>query len=156
MKPQKGDLLFNTDAGVKRALIYGRVSTVDQDARNQTAQLKEYAAAQHWQIVDVLTDVCSGAKSASERDGLNKVLALAHQRRFDVLLFWSLDRFSREGSRKTIAYLTQLEQFGVGWHSFTEPYLSTLGVFFGCHHCLVECFGETGETAYRRTHSRRS
>jgi putative DNA-invertase from lambdoid prophage Rac len=54
---------------------------------------------------------------------------MAHQRRFDVMLFWSLDRFSREGSRATIAYLTKLEEFGVGWHSFTEPYLSTLGPF---------------------------
>jgi putative DNA-invertase from lambdoid prophage Rac len=61
--------------------------------------------------------------------GIGEVLTLAHQKRFDVLLFWSLDRFSREGSRKTIAYLTQLESFGVDFHSFTEAYLSTLGVF---------------------------
>jgi DNA invertase Pin-like site-specific DNA recombinase len=129
MKPQKPDVFLNTESKRNRVLIYGRVSTQDQDARNQIGQLKEYAAAQNWDIVDVVTDTCSGAKDATERVGLSKVLTLAHQKRFDVLLFWSLDRFSREGSRKTIGYLTQLEQFGVGWHSFTEPYLSTLGVF---------------------------
>lgn len=92
-------------------------------------QLRNYAQAQGWLVVDALTDTCSGSKSATERDGLGKVMALAHQRRFDLLLFWSLDRFSREGSRKTIGYLTELEGHGVGWHSFTEPYISTLGVF---------------------------
>ena len=127
--PQKADLLLNSQSSGKRALIYSRVSTADQDAQNQVAQLQNYAAAQSWQVVDVIIDVASGSTSATERDGLGKVMALAHQRRYDLLLFFSLDRLSREGSRKTIAYLTQLESFGVDFHSFTEPYLSTLGVF---------------------------
>ena len=127
--PQKADVKFNSPATGKRVLIYSRVSTADQDAENQVTQLRSYAAAQGWEVVDAITDTCSGSKGAGERDGLAKVLTLAHQRRFDLLLFWSLDRFSREGSRKTIGYLTELEQFGVGWHSFTEPYISTLGVF---------------------------
>ena len=127
--PQNTDVLFNAPANGKRALIYSRVSTQDQDAQNQVAQLKGYADAQGWEVVDAITDTCSGSTSATERAGLSKVLTLAHQRRFDIILFWSLDRFSREGSRKTIGYLTELEQFGVGWHSFTEPYISTLGVF---------------------------
>ena len=126
---QNSNDLLNSPANGKRALIYSRVSTQDQDAQNQVAQLKSYANAQGWHVVDALTDTCSGSTSATERAGFGKVLALAHQRRFDILLFWSLDRFSREGSRKTIGYLTELEQFGVGWHSFTEPYISTLGVF---------------------------
>jgi putative DNA-invertase from lambdoid prophage Rac len=57
---------------------------------------------------------------------------MAHKREFDVLLFWSLDRLSREGTRATIQYLTQLEQDGVDWHSFTEQYLSSLGIFKDC------------------------
>lgn len=127
--PRKADVFLNASSTGKRVLIYSRVSTADQDAGNQIAQLRGYAAAQGWQVVDAITDTCSGATAASERTGLGKVLVLAHQRRFDILLFWSLDRFSREGSRKTIAYLTELEGYGVGWHSFTEPYISTLGVF---------------------------
>ena len=128
--PEKTDVFLNVPATGKRVLIYGRVSTVgDQDVQNQIVQLQGYADAQGWRVVDVVTDTCSGSKDATERIGLGKVLTLAHQRRFDVLLFWSLDRFSREGSRKTIGYLTQLESFGVDFHSYTEPYLSTLGVF---------------------------
>jgi len=36
-----------------------------------------------------------------------------------------LDRISREGIRKTISYLQQLDAFGVGFRSYTEPYLNT-------------------------------
>ena len=57
---------------------------------------------------------------------------MAHRKAFDVLLFWSLDRLSREGSRKTIAYLTILDDAGVAWHSFSEPYISSMGVFADC------------------------
>ena len=64
-----------------RCVIYGRVSTDKQEAENQLCQLKEYAARQQWNIVEIITDVCSGGKSAAERAGLNKIFKMAHQTR---------------------------------------------------------------------------
>jgi DNA invertase Pin-like site-specific DNA recombinase len=116
----------------KSCLIYARCSTRDQETENQVAQLRDYAKKQDWQVVDEIIDVCSGGKSSKEREGLDKVFQLAHRKAFDVLLFWSLDRLSREGSRKTIAYLTILDDAGVAWHSFSEPYISSMGVFADC------------------------
>jgi len=112
-----------------KVCIYARVSTQDQETDNQVSQLKQYASKQSWDVAYTLIDVGSGAKGRADREGLDKVFTLAHQRKYDVLLIWSLDRFSREGSRETIGYLTQLENSGVGFHSFTEPYLSSLGIF---------------------------
>jgi putative DNA-invertase from lambdoid prophage Rac len=112
-----------------RCVIYGRVSTDKQEAENQITQLQEYANRQQWDVVEVVSDVCSGGKSAVERIGLNKIFKMAHQKKFDVLLFWSLDRFSREGSRKTLEYLTRLDDYRVRWHSYTEEYISSLGIF---------------------------
>lgn len=112
-----------------RCVIYSRVSTDKQETENQVVQLKEYAARQNWTIIEVVTDVCSGGKSAEERTGLKKVFQMAHQKKFDVLLFWALDRFSREGSRQTLAYLTKLDEYKVKWHSYTEEYISSLGIF---------------------------
>ena len=114
---------------MKRVLIYGRVSTSQQETENQIGQLRKYSEQQEWEVVDVLTDNVSGSKGIKERKGLEQVFVMAHKRQFDVLLFWSLDRLSREGSRKTIEYLSRLESMGCDWHSFTEPYLSTMGVF---------------------------
>ena len=105
-----------------KCLIYTRVSTEWQTPENQISQLKEYALKQEWKIADVKIDICSGSKSADDRAGLKSVFEMARQRKFDVLRFWSLDRFSREGSRKTLEYLSRLDAYGVKWHSYTEEY----------------------------------
>ena len=41
------------------------------------------------------------------------------------MLFWALDRFSREGMAQTIAHLQCLVSYGVAFHSYTEPHLAT-------------------------------
>ena len=41
------------------------------------------------------------------------------------VLFWALDRFSREGMVPTIMHLQRLAACGVGFHSFTEAHLAT-------------------------------
>jgi len=49
--------------------------------------------------------------------------------RFDLLLFWSLDRLTREGTYKTLTYLRRLTDSGVKFKSYTEQYIDSLGVF---------------------------
>lgn len=112
-----------------RCALYLRTSTTDQNPENQLSQLKDYAEKQEWKIVGVFQDSVSGSKGLDERTGLKNVFELGRQRKYDVLLFWSLDRFSREGSRKTLEYLTLLDSYKVKWHSFTEQYISSLGIF---------------------------
>ena len=121
--------MYSQEDGMKRCLIYARCSTRDQETDNQVAQLKAYAAKQEWGVVDTVVDVCSGGKGIKERAGLDKAFDLARRRQYDILLFWALDRFSREGSRKTIGYLAILDDAGVDWHSYSEPYISSLGIF---------------------------
>ena len=53
----------------------------------------------------------------------------AYQHEFDVVLFWSLDRFSREGTLETLRYLKRLSSFGVAFKSFTEEFLDGTGIF---------------------------
>jgi DNA invertase Pin-like site-specific DNA recombinase len=117
---------------MKTVVIYARCSTRDQETDNQVSQLRDYAKKQDWQIVEEIIDVCSGGKGRTERPGLDSVFDLARRRQVDVVLFWALDRFSREGSRKTIEYLSMLDDAGVDWHSYTEQYLSSLGIFKDC------------------------
>lgn len=112
-----------------KAIIYARVSTTDQNPANQIRELEAYAQKQGWKILQVIRDKMSGTKSANDRAGLRKVLDAARQGKYDVLLFWSLDRLSREGTRQTLDYLQTLTAHGVKWHSYTEEYLSSLGPF---------------------------
>jgi DNA invertase Pin-like site-specific DNA recombinase len=108
-----------------RIAIYGRVSTKKQDEMNQLLQLREFVGTQAgWTLEKEYIDRVSGA-GRKERPQFQQMLADASQRKFDLLLYWSLDRLSREGIVKTIGYLEQLRGWGVGWRSYTQPFLDT-------------------------------
>lgn len=109
--------------------IYARVSTRDrgQDFTNQLIALREFAAKQGWTIYREYTDQVTG--SIDERPAFQQMFADASKRRFDVLLFWSLDRLSREGALETLQHLRRLTDYGVMWRSFTELYLDSTGIF---------------------------
>jgi len=110
-----------------RIAIYGRVSTDKQDAENQTAQLRQFAAAQEWQIALEFIDVITGG--TPERPQFQAMFEAAERHEFDLLLFWSLDRLSREGVLPTLTHLERLTQLGIAYRSFTEQYLDSAGLF---------------------------
>ena len=111
-----------------RVAIYARVSTRDksQDPENQVRQLRAFAE-QHGTIHKVFTEEVSGGKS--DRTEFKQLRLEAYQKKFDLVVFWRLDRFSREGALPTLKYLKELRDHGVNYKSFTEPYLDSLGSF---------------------------
>jgi DNA invertase Pin-like site-specific DNA recombinase len=113
-----------------RIVVYARVSTKDkgQDTENQLHQLREYCQRQGWPIVREYIDNVSGRRSDNRRE-FQPLFEDASQRRSDVVLFWALDRFSREGVRETLNHLQRLNSYGVDWKSFTEQYLDSCGIF---------------------------
>lgn len=108
-----------------RVAIYLRVSTLDQEAENQLRQLRVLCEQQGWPIYREYLDHESGRKGKRERTEFAQLFKDATKHRFDLVLFWSLDRFSREGITKTIAYLQQLDACGVKFKSLTEPFLDS-------------------------------
>lgn len=110
-----------------RICLYGRVSTDRQETQNQITQLREFASTQGWKIVREYVDVASG--KSSDRQQFKALFAAAAKREFDLVLFWGLDRFSREGVFETLKHLQTLTGYGVGFRSFTEQYLDSCGMF---------------------------
>ena len=110
-----------------RVALYSRVSTTDkgQEVENQLLQLRQLCASHGYQIRQEYIDHESGSKGKKERAAFAELFEAAAQRKFDLVIFWSLDRFSREGIRKTIHYLQQLDGYGVRFKSYTESYLDT-------------------------------
>jgi DNA invertase Pin-like site-specific DNA recombinase len=107
--------------------IYVRVSTGKQDCDNQLDQLRDFAAKQGWTIVAEYADQISGKHS--DREQFQRMFSDASKRKFDLLLFWSLDRLSREGALETLQHLNRLTSYGVQWRSLTEQYLDSTGMF---------------------------
>jgi DNA invertase Pin-like site-specific DNA recombinase len=112
-----------------RVALYGRISTRDkgQDVENQLAQLREFAAHQQWTVAYEFVDKETGSKA--DRKEFQAMFRAASQRKFDVLLFWSLDRLSREGVLETLQHLNRLTSYGVNYRSFTEQYFDSCGIF---------------------------
>src|ERR1700732_3801984 len=107
-----------------RGALYTRVTTDKQDNGNQMIQLREFCLRQGWTIINEFCDTVSGS-GKKDRIQFEKMMLAASQKQFDVLVFWSLDRLSREGIVKTLGYLEQLRGWGIGWRSYTQPFLDT-------------------------------
>jgi len=107
--------------------IYARVSTDKQDTENQLAQLREFAGKHGWQITREYCDYESGSKG--DRGEFQQMFADASRRKFDLVLFWALDRLSREGVLETLQHLNRLTSYGVGFRSYTEQFFDSCGVF---------------------------
>jgi DNA invertase Pin-like site-specific DNA recombinase len=112
-----------------RIALYARVSTKDrgQETENELAQLREFVARNGWIVCAEYVDQESGSHDA--RPEFQRMFRDASQRRFDVLLFWSLDRLSREGVLQTLTRLQKLTSYGIGYRSFSEQYLDSCGIF---------------------------
>ena len=118
--------MTNTSTG---AALYARVSTKDkrQDTENQLVQLRQFAATQNWTIVGEYVDHATGKHS--DREQFQRLFPDASQRKFDMVLFWSLDRFSREGVRETLNHLQMLSSYGCGSARSQSNILDSCGIF---------------------------
>jgi DNA invertase Pin-like site-specific DNA recombinase len=83
----------------------------------------------NWPIVAEYEDRESGSKSEKDRPKFKAMLEAASKREFDVLLFWSLDRFTREGMVEALTTLKRLNDYGVKYRSLQEPYIDTTNPF---------------------------
>ncbi len=100
-----------------KAAIYARVSTLDQEPENQLQELRRYVEARGWTGTEFVDQGVSGAKD--RRPALDRLVADATRRRFDVLVCWRLDRLGRN-LRHLILLLDDLQAIGVGFVSLAE------------------------------------
>jgi hypothetical protein len=77
-----------------RAAIYARVSTANngQDPHVQTRELGEFCERRGWTLADYVDIGISGTKE--KRPALDRLMADAHKRKFDVVVVWKFDRFA--------------------------------------------------------------
>jgi len=102
------------------AAVYSRVSTIGhgQDPTMQTRELTEYCQRRGWEIFDCYVDNGVSGKKDS-RPALNRLMADAHARRFDVVVCWRFDRFSRSVSHLCRA-LETFNALGIQFVSLCE------------------------------------
>jgi DNA invertase Pin-like site-specific DNA recombinase len=102
---------------MKRAVLYMRVSTVDQHPESQLHDLRELARQRGYEIVHEYTDRISGTKA--KRPGLDELMRDARRGRFDIVLVWASDRIARS-VRHFLEVLDELNHLGIEFVSFRE------------------------------------
>jgi DNA invertase Pin-like site-specific DNA recombinase len=81
---------------VKRAVLYLRVSTIEQTTANQERELRQAAERAGWEVTKVYRDHgISGAKGRDKRPAFDALCRDATKRQFDVVMAWSVDRLGR-------------------------------------------------------------
>jgi DNA invertase Pin-like site-specific DNA recombinase len=103
-----------------RVAIYGRISTTNhgQDINLQTRDLEQFSQVRGWDLVDSYLDIgISGAKD--KRPQLDRLMADAHRRKFDVVIVWRFDRFARSVSHLLRA-LETFNALGIAFVSLSE------------------------------------
>src|SRR5262249_14599192 len=83
-------------ATMKRAVLYLRVSTIDQTTANQERELLEVAERAGWIVVKIYRDHgISGSKGRDKRPAFDALHRAAARREFDIVMAWSVDRLGR-------------------------------------------------------------
>ena len=105
---------------IARVALYARVSTLDkgQDPELQLRELRAHASSQNLTVFEEYVDHgVSGAKDS--RPALNRMMSAAADRKFDAVLVWKLDRFSRS-LRHLINSLAILNEHQVAFISLRD------------------------------------
>src|SRR5262245_11178155 len=93
---------------MKRAVLYLRVSTIEQTTANQERALREIAGRMGCEIVKVYKDHgISGAKGRDKRPAFDALCRDANKRQFDVVMAWSVDRLGRS-LQDLVSFLSEL------------------------------------------------
>lgn len=114
-----------------KVCLYARVSLEEgnkedrryQEPENQLEPLRDWAKTQGWIIIKEYVDRGSGADS--NRIMFKQMLADAMLLRFQNILVWKLDRFSRESLNVVMGRISKLRERGIGIKSLTESWLDT-------------------------------
>jgi DNA invertase Pin-like site-specific DNA recombinase len=83
----------------------------------QLRELRQYAERRGWLVAGEYVDHISGSKDS--RPQLNLLMAAAHQRRFDAVVVWKIDRFGRS-LKHLVTALADLAAYGVAFVSLRD------------------------------------
>lgn len=100
--------LKNNTAMKTKVCLFGRVSTDLQDFQRQVSDLTKVAERNNWEIVEIITEKISGAKSNSERNGIQELTEKATAGLFQKVLVTEISRLGRSPKDvlATVEFLT--------------------------------------------------
>ena len=133
--------LFKGKIMSKRVCIYVRVSTTKQTVENQIQVLREYSDRCGYQVTQIYSDNgISGSKGRQDRPGLDQMLRDGVQRKFEMVLVWSVDRLGRSVTH-LVEVMNELNELKIDLY-FNQQSIDTSTssgrMIFGIFGCISE------------------
>src|SRR5579863_2882828 len=103
---------------MKRAAVYCRVSTFEQNPQTQLLDIRQFAAQRGFEVVaEYMDHGISGTRA--RRPALDKMMEDARRHKFDAVIVWACDRLARS-TRHLLQVLDELNGFGIQFLSQRE------------------------------------
>ena len=103
---------------MSKIALYARVSTTDQSTDSQLLDLRRYVSDRGWQLYQEYCD--NGISGTTDsRPALDRLMADAKKRKFDVVLVWRFDRFARS-TKHLILALETFKNLRIDFVSYQE------------------------------------
>jgi DNA invertase Pin-like site-specific DNA recombinase len=97
----------------KKAAMYARVSTSQQNVSNQLLELRQTADRFGWRVVaELIDDGISGAKGRSERPAFDRLFQMVQRREIDVVIAWDVSRLGRS-IQDLVSFMNEVQAAGV-------------------------------------------
>jgi DNA invertase Pin-like site-specific DNA recombinase len=91
----------------------------------QLTSLRELAMARGWTVTEEYIE--GPFRNRGPRKSFQQLMRAAKGRAFEIVLFWSLERFCPENLNATLYHLQTLSSFGTNYLSYSEPFLDSTG-----------------------------
>jgi DNA invertase Pin-like site-specific DNA recombinase len=102
---------------MKRAALYGRVSTEEQDEGMQIREMRERCQSRQWDAMEFIDHGISGGKE--NRPALDEMMKQVRRGKFEVVMVYKFDRFARS-LRQLILALEEFDALGVAFVSLHD------------------------------------
>ena len=78
-----------------KCVVYGRVSTEDQDIESQSIKLNDWAKANDTKIVKTFEEKLSGSTKMKDRKAFTEMVSFIEEQDIKLILTYSISRLAR-------------------------------------------------------------
>ncbi len=103
----------------RKAAIYARVSTKEQETENQLIELRRWMNERGYEYVEFVDNGFSGSLAEDKRPNLLELMTQARRRKFKMVVVWDFSRFARSLKHLVLA-LEEFRDLGIDFVSYQQ------------------------------------
>jgi len=113
---------------MNKVAIYIRVSTNEQDERNQIKACKEFCINHGWESLGIYSDHAKSVYKSVKRPEYKELMDMVYKRQLQHIVVWALDRWCRTGGVELLNSMSLLNSYGVQLHSVQESFIEEFNI----------------------------